>query len=136
KRQRSARYALDLTSGSLLVMEGRSQIDFRHALPKSATVTEARVNLTFRYMAASNAGRPSLPLPTVPPARVVPPLRPAEVVEFVVFGKTRRPFSEIEPVKDVAPIARVAPETKIAASLHPVSVTPGAASGSGELAAR
>ncbi len=55
KRQRSARYALDLTSGSLLVMEGRSQIDFRHALPKSATVTEARINLTFRYMAASNA---------------------------------------------------------------------------------
>lgn len=35
-------------------MEGRSQLDYRHALPKSATVTEPRVNLTFRHMAASN----------------------------------------------------------------------------------
>jgi alkylated DNA repair dioxygenase AlkB len=54
RRERERRHALDLTAGGLLVMTGRSQLDWRHALPKSATAAGARVNLTFRYMAASN----------------------------------------------------------------------------------
>lgn len=45
---------VELTSGSLLLMEGRSQLDFRHALPRTARPVAARVNLTFRCMAASN----------------------------------------------------------------------------------
>jgi hypothetical protein len=35
-------------------MEGRSQIDHRHALPKTAAPVGVRVNLTFRCMARSN----------------------------------------------------------------------------------
>lgn len=55
KRSSAQRFAVDLTDGGLLVMEGRSQLDYRHALPKSAAVTAPRSNLTFRFMAASNA---------------------------------------------------------------------------------
>jgi alkylated DNA repair dioxygenase AlkB len=55
KRRSDERYTLELTSGGLLVMEGDSQASYRHALPKSAAVAEPRINLTFRYMAASNA---------------------------------------------------------------------------------
>jgi alkylated DNA repair dioxygenase AlkB len=47
-------WGLDLTAGGLLVMSGRSQLDYRHALPKSVGTTAPRINLTFRYMAASN----------------------------------------------------------------------------------
>jgi alkylated DNA repair dioxygenase AlkB len=45
---------MDLTGGGLLIMSGTSQVDFRHALPKSPKALGARVNLTFRHMAASN----------------------------------------------------------------------------------
>jgi alkylated DNA repair dioxygenase AlkB len=55
KRHAAERYAIDLTAGGLLLMEGTSQVDYRHALPKSAKALGARVNLTFRHMAASNA---------------------------------------------------------------------------------
>jgi len=54
KRRAQERYTLDLTPGGLLVMEGTSQVEYRHALPKSAKALGARVNLTFRHMAASN----------------------------------------------------------------------------------
>jgi len=54
KRDASARYSVELTSGGLLLMEGRSQLDYRHALPKSTVVNGPRINLTFRFMAASN----------------------------------------------------------------------------------
>jgi alkylated DNA repair dioxygenase AlkB len=52
-RRRDARYTVELTSGGLLVMTGRSQEDYRHALPKCAAAGP-RINLTFRFMAATN----------------------------------------------------------------------------------
>lgn len=54
KRRPNERYALDLTPGGLLIMGGTSQVEYRHALPRSAKAHGPRVNLTFRYMAASN----------------------------------------------------------------------------------
>ena len=58
KRHATERYAIDLTAGGLLVMSGTSQVDYRHALPKSAKAVGARINLTFRHMAASNLTAP------------------------------------------------------------------------------
>ena len=40
--------ALDLTPGSLLLMRGTTQVNHKHALPKSAKVQGERINLTFR----------------------------------------------------------------------------------------
>jgi len=54
KRRPAERYAIELTPGGLLIMGGNSQRDYRHALPKSARDHGPRINLTFRYMAASN----------------------------------------------------------------------------------
>jgi alkylated DNA repair dioxygenase AlkB len=51
KRRRAETYSVDLTSGSLLIMAGTSQLEYRHALPKTTTVRDARINLTFRHMA-------------------------------------------------------------------------------------
>ena len=42
------RLALDLPSGSLLTMAGRTQQNYRHALPKTVRKVDARINLTFR----------------------------------------------------------------------------------------
>jgi alkylated DNA repair dioxygenase AlkB len=57
KRGRDDRHAVELTSGGLLVMAGRSQEEYRHALPKTASPVGPRINLTFRYMAESNVIR-------------------------------------------------------------------------------
>ena len=54
KRRTAERYAIELTPGGLLIMGGNSQRDFRHALPKSEKEHGPRINLTFRYMSASN----------------------------------------------------------------------------------
>jgi alkylated DNA repair dioxygenase AlkB len=54
KQRASERYAPDLTAGGLLLMDGTSQLDYRHALPKSAKAVGTRINLTFRHMAAPN----------------------------------------------------------------------------------
>jgi alkylated DNA repair dioxygenase AlkB len=54
KRRSAERYSVDLTPGGLLIMGGTSQLDYRHALPKSAKDHGPRINLTFRHMAASN----------------------------------------------------------------------------------
>ncbi len=42
--------SLELHHGDLLVMSGRSQIDWLHAVPKMAGAVGARINLTFRYV--------------------------------------------------------------------------------------
>lgn len=42
--------ALELTPGSLLLMRGDTQRNYRHALPKSVRATGERVNLTFRWI--------------------------------------------------------------------------------------
>lgn len=44
------RRELMLEHGSLLVMAGEMQHHWQHALPRMAGVTEARINLTFRYL--------------------------------------------------------------------------------------
>lgn len=49
-RRGPARGKLDLalTTGSLLVMRGTTQVHYRHGVPKQPAVHEARINLTFR----------------------------------------------------------------------------------------
>ena len=42
--------ALDLADGSLLLMEGRTQTFWKHAVEKSRAVTGPRINLTFRQL--------------------------------------------------------------------------------------
>jgi alkylated DNA repair dioxygenase AlkB len=42
--------ALELTPGSLLLMRGDTQRNYRHALPKSVRAMGERVNLTFRWI--------------------------------------------------------------------------------------
>ena len=39
-----------LTSGSLLVMRGRTQAEWRHRVPKESSVATERINLTFRVV--------------------------------------------------------------------------------------
>ena len=46
--QLPARFALELTHGSLLVMRGDTQAHYRHALPRTARPVGPRINLTFR----------------------------------------------------------------------------------------
>jgi|SRR5882724_562087 len=43
-----ARLELDLESGSLLLMAGTTQANYRHDLPRTARVVGPRINLTFR----------------------------------------------------------------------------------------
>lgn len=47
----SQRLALELTHGSLLVMSGPTQRNYRHALPRTARPVGERLNLTFRWIA-------------------------------------------------------------------------------------
>jgi alkylated DNA repair dioxygenase AlkB len=42
------RVALDLPHGSLLLMRGDTQRNYRHALPRTAKPVGERINLTFR----------------------------------------------------------------------------------------
>ncbi len=42
--------SFQLTSGSLLVMQGKTQAQWRHRVPKEPTVSGERVNLTFRVV--------------------------------------------------------------------------------------
>lgn len=42
------RWDVTLNHGDLLVMSGRSQLDFQHSIPKTKKVLGPRVNLTFR----------------------------------------------------------------------------------------
>jgi alkylated DNA repair dioxygenase AlkB len=37
-----------LCRGSLLIMAGRTQENFKHELPKEPSITQSRINLTFR----------------------------------------------------------------------------------------
>ncbi|WP_215396550.1 alpha-ketoglutarate-dependent dioxygenase AlkB family protein [Rheinheimera oceanensis] len=50
-RRQHWQLALDLTPGSLLLMGRGCQQHWLHRLPKQSRVTEARLNLTFRYIA-------------------------------------------------------------------------------------
>ena len=48
RRDAARRLALTLAPGSLLVMAGRTQAEFVHALPRSRRAPGPRINLTFR----------------------------------------------------------------------------------------
>ena len=51
RRDASIRLDIELASGSLLLMAGATQRNYRHSLPKSARVDAPRINLTFRTLA-------------------------------------------------------------------------------------
>lgn len=48
KKYKEQRLGLVLTHGSMLLMRGELQHHWRHQLPKSKSVTQERINLTFR----------------------------------------------------------------------------------------
>jgi alkylated DNA repair dioxygenase AlkB len=50
RRDANARLALELGPGSLLVMRGPTQANYRHALPRTARPVGERINLTFRLV--------------------------------------------------------------------------------------
>ena len=52
-RRREARVALDLPSGSCLVMAGATQHHWLHQVPKTSRPVGPRINLTFRTMATA-----------------------------------------------------------------------------------
>ncbi len=47
---------MDLSSGGLIVMSGKSQSHWKHQVPKQLRVKSPRVNLTFRMFAESRKG--------------------------------------------------------------------------------
>ncbi len=49
-RKNGDKVSLVLAHGSLLVMQGTTQVHWQHSLPKALRVREARINLTFRLM--------------------------------------------------------------------------------------
>jgi alkylated DNA repair dioxygenase AlkB len=53
RRDPARRLELELVSGSLLLMAGATQRNYRHDLPKSARIVEPRINLTFRNVASA-----------------------------------------------------------------------------------
>lgn len=52
KRRSDRKTVLDivLAQGSLLVMSGNMQRNFKHGMPKSKKISNARINLTFRHI--------------------------------------------------------------------------------------
>jgi alkylated DNA repair dioxygenase AlkB len=52
RRDAGGRLALELGPGSLLVMRGATQSNYRHALPRTARAVGERINLTFRQVRA------------------------------------------------------------------------------------
>ncbi|GAB3348462.1 alpha-ketoglutarate-dependent dioxygenase AlkB family protein [Lysobacter tyrosinilyticus] len=50
RRDPEQKLALELPHGSLLVMAGPTQRNYRHALPRTTKVAEERINLTFRQI--------------------------------------------------------------------------------------
>lgn len=51
--QTGAIRSFELTSGSLLVMRGTTQAQWRHRVPKAPTLQAERINLTFRWVSSS-----------------------------------------------------------------------------------
>jgi alkylated DNA repair dioxygenase AlkB len=57
KRDPALRFELPLDPGSLLLMRGSTQREWKHALPAMRRVEAARINLTFRHVDPSRAPR-------------------------------------------------------------------------------
>lgn len=55
-RREPARRVFELPNGSLLMMRGDTQRDWRHALPRTARAVGSRINLTFRRVFARDRG--------------------------------------------------------------------------------
>lgn len=55
RRRKHEKSTLELTDGSLLVMQGDTQRNWNHALPKTARPVGERINLTFRRIAPREA---------------------------------------------------------------------------------
>ncbi|OGT60732.1 MAG: DNA methylase [Gammaproteobacteria bacterium RIFCSPHIGHO2_12_FULL_63_22] len=56
RRDPGRKLAIDLPHGSLLVMRGDTQANYRHALPRTARAVPDRINLTFRRIHAGSPG--------------------------------------------------------------------------------
>jgi len=50
KTKRNLKYSLSLEAGSLLLMKGETQHNWLHQIPKTAKITNERINLTFRFI--------------------------------------------------------------------------------------
>ncbi len=50
KKDKSLRFSVELTNASLLLMQGETQKNYRHAVLKNNKVVDARINLTFRQI--------------------------------------------------------------------------------------
>lgn len=61
KRKRGRKTTIWLESGSLMVMGGRTQHRFRHAVPKQERLDEERINVTFRFLVRAPRLRPPAP---------------------------------------------------------------------------
>ena len=55
RRQPAQKLGLELPNGSLLVMRGDTQANYRHALPRTARAVTDRINLTFRSIRPATA---------------------------------------------------------------------------------
>lgn len=56
RRQPDRKLAIELPHGSLLLMSGETQANYRHSLPRTARPVGPRLNLTFRYIQVAAAG--------------------------------------------------------------------------------
>jgi alkylated DNA repair dioxygenase AlkB len=76
KRKRSLKRHVRLTHGSLMVMGGSMQHTWRHAVPKMASITEERINLTLRCLRGPpgwrQAGEPRPPREEREPTEAIP----------------------------------------------------------------
>jgi alkylated DNA repair dioxygenase AlkB len=53
RKDGSIAFSERLRNGSLLIMAGKTQNNFRHEVPKEPGITQPRINLTFRHIRAS-----------------------------------------------------------------------------------
>lgn len=67
KKKRSWRRSIVLQHGSLLVMAGAFQRQWRHALPRQADLTQPRINVTFRRLFGPPGWRPERRTPPPTP---------------------------------------------------------------------
>ena len=56
RREPGRKLRLELAHGSLLVMRGDTQSNYRHALPRTARAVSDRINLTFRRIETARPG--------------------------------------------------------------------------------
>ncbi|CEM08659.1 unnamed protein product [Vitrella brassicaformis CCMP3155] len=59
KRDKSVKRRIDLSDGSLLVMAGDTQRNYKHGVPKMKRVTDMRINLTMRCIRPRDSSRAS-----------------------------------------------------------------------------